>query len=83
MIMFVRIAAAASGFRPIASEDSPVRMPMPMPGPMTPKPTAIPAASHARFMLPSCFSCGFWTRVREIDVGMRLECVLGLAMLFV
>src|ERR671934_2613262 len=84
MIMFVRIVAAASGLRPIASDDFAVRMPMPMPGPRTPKPTAIPAASHARFMLPSCCfsSCGLWSRV-EVAVRMRLDGMLRLAVLFV
>src|ERR1700737_2679342 len=43
-IMFVRIAPAASGLRPIASDDFAVSMPMPRPGPMTPRPTARPAA---------------------------------------
>src|SRR5258708_6799044 len=43
-IMFVRTAPAASGLRPIASDDFAVRMPMPRPGPMTPRPTARPAA---------------------------------------
>src|SRR2546423_12454695 len=36
MIASPRIWPAASGFRPMALEDRPARMPVPMPGPMTP-----------------------------------------------
>src|SRR5688572_17867020 len=44
---FARMAPAASGLRPIASLAFAVASPTPMPGPRTPKPTAIPAASPA------------------------------------
>src|SRR2546425_1440821 len=70
MIMFVRMTAAASGLRPIASDDFAVRIPTPMPGPRTPKPTAMPAASHARFIdgVPFCgiWSCGLRLRMRDL-----------------
>src|SRR2546428_464454 len=69
-IMFGRMTAAASGLRPIASDDFGGRMPTPMPGPRTPKPTAIPAASHARFIegVPFCgiWSCGLRLRMRDL-----------------
>src|SRR6266446_1550713 len=37
MIAMPRIWPAASGLRPMAWADRPARMPMPMPGPMTPR----------------------------------------------
>src|SRR5437762_2644279 len=58
-IMFVRIAPAASGFRPIASDDFAVRMPMPRPGPMTPRPTARPAARPWKSMRAVPLLCVF------------------------
>ena len=40
MNIVVCIFPAASGFRPMASSARPTKMPNPMPGQMTPKPTA-------------------------------------------
>jgi hypothetical protein len=54
MMNVARIWAAASGFRPIALVDMPVRIPIPMPGPMTPR-AARPAP---RFSICSASSCG-------------------------
>src|SRR3954469_10410018 len=53
MMNVARIWAAASGFRPIALVESPVRMPMPMPGPITPR-AARPAP---RFSICGGSSC--------------------------
>src|SRR6266568_4178122 len=50
MMPFVRIAFAASGFRPVASATFEPAMPIPRPAPSTPKPIAMPAPSQARFM---------------------------------
>src|SRR5690349_11036936 len=51
MIAMPRIWPAASGFRPIAPADRPARMPMPMPGPMTPR-AARPAPMCSMFEIP-------------------------------
>src|SRR6185503_6468975 len=45
---------AASGFRPMAVADRPARMPMPMPGPMTPS-AARPAPMCSISRLPPCW----------------------------
>src|SRR5438552_10846573 len=50
MIPLVRIAFAASGFRPVASATFDPAMPMPRPAPRAPKPIAMPAPSQAKLM---------------------------------
>src|SRR3990172_10250159 len=54
MMNVALIWAAASGLRPMAAVDKPVRMPMPMPGPITPS-AARPAPRSP--MLPSMLLC--------------------------
>src|SRR5262249_25622371 len=68
MIARPRIWPAASGLRPIAWDDSPARMPMPIPGPMTPI-----AARPAPMCSIRCSSCvpGRSARVRSTWVAAR------------
>src|SRR3989304_2429557 len=55
MIMFARIPGAASGLRPMAWVDRPVRIPMPIPGPATPS-SASPAPMCSMCRLPPSLS---------------------------
>src|SRR5690242_8479428 len=60
MIARPRTWPAASGFRPIAVADSPARMPMPMPGPITPsaaRPAPMCSIREIPPRLSSCLGC--------------------------
>src|SRR6266478_6613978 len=71
MIAIPRIWPAASGLRPIAWADMPARMPMPMPGPKTPRAARpAPMCSIRDFLL-------FPERAARDPEPMGLCCALG------